>query len=83
MPRLRALTSWSGRQAGEIFEASDTDARILCARDGIGGQRAERVLDRALEPTEPTTQERSEPTQSPSKQTEKRRYLRRDLRAQN
>lgn len=79
MPRLRALTSWSGRQAGEVFEASESDARVLCARDGIGGQRAERINDRALEPSkQPAELEPPAP-----KQTEKRRYMRRDLRAQN
>jgi hypothetical protein len=85
MPRLRALTSWADRKAGDEFEASDGDARLLCAADAIGGQKA-RIVDRAMAPTEPrieptTAAENQKPSES--SKSEKRRYLRRDLRAQN
>lgn len=79
MPRLRALTSWADRKAGEEFEASDADARLLCATDAIGGQKA-KLVDRAMRAAD-----EAPPPQTSSEQTieAKRRYLRRDLRAQN
>jgi hypothetical protein len=78
MPRLRALTSWSGRKAGEEFDAADADARLLCAKDALGGQRAI-IVDRAMravdKPIEP------KPRQSTDEVVDsKRRYLRRDMR---
>lgn len=78
MPRLRALTSWSGRKAGEEFDASDTDARLLCATDALGGQKAT-LVDRAMRA------EQSPPKEAPSADetvARKRQYLRRDMRAQ-
>jgi hypothetical protein len=77
MPKVRALTSWAGRKAGDEWDASDEDARILCAPDLPGGQRAE-YLDRAMRAANPP------PTSAPtaSAPQEKRRYLRRDLRAE-
>lgn len=80
MPRVRALTSWADRRAGDEFEATEADARLLCATDGIGGQRAE-LVDRALEADKGKKTEPEAP--APDKQTDKRRYLRRDLRAQS
>ena len=80
MPRLRALTSSAGRKAGEEFDASDSDARILCAKDAFGGPKAE-LVDRAMRAAESPLVK-----QEPSKDETiagKRRYLRRDLRAQN
>jgi hypothetical protein len=77
MPKIRALTSWSGRKEGEEWDASDNDARILCASDLAGGQRAEYV-DRAMS----TTSSSSPPKQETPAQ-EKKRYLRRDMRAEN
>jgi hypothetical protein len=80
MPRLRALKSWADRKTGDEFEASDSDARLLCAADAIGGQKAT-LVDRAMKAAEP--QAELEPPAPASKQQDKRRYLRRDLRAQS
>jgi hypothetical protein len=81
MPRLRALRSWADRKAGEEFDASDLEARLLCAPDGLGGQKAT-IADRSMKAAE-----RSDPPPEPpapaTKQQDKRRYLRRDLRAQS
>lgn len=74
MPRLRALMNWSDRRAGEEFDASDADARILCAPDLPGGQKAELATTGKL-----TAEENEALTQS---LREKQRHLRRDLRAQ-
>jgi len=85
MPRLRALTSWADRKAGDEFEASDSDARLLSAADAIGGPKA-KIIDRAMAPAEqriePATDSESQKPSEPGK-PEKRRYLRRDLRAQS
>jgi hypothetical protein len=70
MPRLRALTSWAGRSAGDEFDASDEDARLLCAADLPGGPKAE-IIDRVMQAAD-----------SALTGPDKRRYLRRDLRAQ-
>jgi hypothetical protein len=75
MPRIRALTTWSGHNAGEEWDASDEEARILCTPDLPGGQKAQYV-DRAMQAV---AQEQT-PTQPDT--PEKRRYMRRDLRAQ-
>jgi hypothetical protein len=88
MPRLRALTAWADRRQGDEFDASDDDARVLCARDLPGGQKAERIADRAMRPVEPPIEPPAEPRRdetstTPAMSTNKRRYLRRDLRAQN
>jgi hypothetical protein len=78
MPKIRALTSWADRQAGEEWDASYTDAALLCTPDLPGGQKAEYV-DRAMTAAEPQqTKTDSPPAQG---QPEKRRYQRRDLRA--
>jgi hypothetical protein len=79
--------SWSGRKTGEEFDASESDARLLCAADALGGQKAT-IIDRsmkAVEPPEPPI-EPPPPTEMPTKAEiveAKRRYMRRDLRAQN
>jgi hypothetical protein len=79
MPRLLALQSWTGRKAGEEFDASDADAKLLCAPDGLGGQKA-RVLSRDMRADDPPP---AAAPATPIEQPEtKRRYLRRDLRAQ-
>jgi hypothetical protein len=78
MPRLRALQSWSGRKAGDEFDASDADAKLLCAPDGLGGQKA-RILSRDMRAGDPPPAPPSTPAEPPET---KRRYLRRDLRAQ-
>jgi hypothetical protein len=78
MPRLLALQSWSGRKTGEEFDASDADAKLLCAPDGIGGQKA-RIATRDMRAGDlPPAATPAAPVEQP----EKRRYLRRDLRAQ-
>jgi hypothetical protein len=77
MPRLRALQSWAGRKAGDEFDASDADAKLLCAPDGLGGQKA-RILSRDMRAGDPPAAAPATPTEP----QEKRRYLRRDLRAQ-
>ena len=78
MPRLRALMDSADRKIGEQFDATDEQARILCARDLPGGQRAEYV-DRNLKPVDlPGTAPHFDNWHGG-----KRRYLRRDLRAQN
>lgn len=82
MPRLRALTSWADRKQGDEFDASDADARLLCAADAIGGQKAV-LVDRQLKPAESESQKESEPESPANKQPERRRYMRRDLRAQS
>ena len=90
MPHVRALTSWADRKVGDVFEATDDDARLLCAADAVGGRKAE-VVGRALEPQplKPESRKQSEPTppaaddDQPSPRAEKRRYMRRDLRAQS
>jgi hypothetical protein len=69
MPRLRALTDWSGRKKGEQWDASDDEARILCALDLPGGRKAE-LVDRVM-----TAADNPE-------LTEKGRYARRDMRVQ-
>jgi hypothetical protein len=86
MPRLRALMNWSDRRAGEEFDASDADARILCAPDLPGGQKAELATPGFTPGFNPgagagklTAEENEALTQS---LREKQRYLRRDLRAQ-
>jgi hypothetical protein len=78
MPRLRALQSWAGRKAGEEFDASDADAKLLCAPDGLGGQKA-RILSRDMRADDPPAAAPATPAEQPET---KRRYLRRDLRAQ-
>lgn len=82
MPRLRALQSSASRKAGEEFDASDDDARLLSAPDVLGGQKA-MLIDRAMraERTEEPKQASSSKPVEPK--PEKRRYLRRDMRAQN
>jgi hypothetical protein len=80
MPRLRALQSSSIRKAGEEFDASDDEARLLCAPDALGGQKAV-LVDRAMRAEE--TPPPPSPAKSDPAPPEKRRYLRRDLRAQN
>jgi hypothetical protein len=87
MPRVRALTSWADRKAGEEFDASDADARVLCAADLPGGQKA-RLVDRSMKAAEPEPEPDELPAApsapSSTKQADnKRRYLRRDLRAQS
>jgi len=77
MPRVRAITEWADRKMGEEFDVSDEHARVLCAPDLPGGQKAEYV-DRAMRPVE-QSQAQPEPTSAP----EKRRYMRRDMQAQN
>ena len=83
MPRLLALKSWSGRKAGEEFDASDADAKLLCAPDGLGGQKA-RILTRAMRageaPAAPAAPAEAAPAEANN--PDRRRYLRRDLRAQ-
>jgi hypothetical protein len=79
MPKIRALTSWSGRNAGEEWDATDDDARILCTTDLPGGQRAEYV-DRALRATSSSAPPSQE---APQASPEKKRYLRRDMRPEN
>jgi hypothetical protein len=81
MPRLKALTSWAGRVAGEEFDASDSDARVLCALDLPGGPKAIAVDDRAMR-AESAPEVPKQPS-APEAAPEKRRYMRRDLRAQN
>jgi len=78
MPRLLALQSWSGRKAGDEFNASDADAKLLCAPDGLGGQKA-RILSRDMRADDPPPAATPAPAEQPET---KRRYLRRDLRAQ-
>jgi hypothetical protein len=78
MPRLRALVSSSEHKAGEEFDASEADAKLLCTPDAIGGPRAQ-LVDRALQPVESESPNQSEPA-PPSN---RRRYMRRDLRAQS
>jgi hypothetical protein len=78
MPRLLALQSWSGRKAGEEFDASDADAKILCAPDGLGGYKA-RIATRDMRAGDPLPAAPAAPVEQPET---KRRYLRRDLRAQ-
>lgn len=73
MPLLRALTSSANRKAGEEFNASESEARLLCAKDGLGGQKAEFVRAELTPKQEPNNDESI---------AAKRRYLRRDLRAQ-
>lgn len=84
MPRLKALTSWADRKAGDEFDASDADARLLCAPDLPGGQKAY-LVDRAMRAADPTAD--PEPIKAapvPAKdRPDRRRYLRRDLRAQS
>jgi|SoiMetStandDraft_5_1073268.scaffolds.fasta_scaffold00116_13 hypothetical protein len=82
MPRLRALTSWADRREGDEWDAGDEDARILAAPDLPGGQKAV-VIDRAMvavdsEPPAPAPL----PPAAPAPQPDKRRYMRRDLRAE-
>lgn len=77
MPRIRALTDSAEHKAGEEWDASELDARVLCAPDLPGGARAE-YIDRAMKPVEAPTP--ALPADAPP---EKRRYMRRDLRAQN
>lgn len=80
MPRLRALRSSAERKAGEEFEASESDARLLCAPDALGGQKAT-LVDRSMRAAEPETAK--QPPSADETIAGKRRYLRRDLRAQN
>jgi len=70
MPRIRALQDYVGRRKGEEFDASDEDARILCAPDLPGGQKCERVNMRAM-----TAED------SPIVESRRGRYARRDMRA--
>ena len=73
MARIRALQDYVGRRKGEEFDASDEDARILCAPDLPGGQKCERL---ELEPRAMTA------TDSPLVTESRRgRYQRRDMRA--
>jgi hypothetical protein len=83
MPHVRAVTSWADRKVGDVFETSELEARLLCAADAVGGRKAE-LVDRALkpQPVESESRKQSEPP-APPPQTEKRRYMRRDLRAQS
>jgi hypothetical protein len=77
VPKIRALTEWSGRKAGEVWDATDDDARLLCASDLPGGQKAEYV-DRVMRAVDsPLVQSQ------PQQPSEKRRYMRRDMQAQN
>jgi hypothetical protein len=78
MPKIRALTSWADRKAGDEWDASDTDARLLCAPDALGGPKAE-YIDRSMMPRQPTTP--ATPV-APVSAPEKRRYQRRDMWAQ-
>jgi hypothetical protein len=75
MPRIRALTNWSGRKVGEEWDASEEDARLLCACDLVGGQRAE-YTDRAMRAASS-----SPAPAAPQPSPDKKRYMRRDLRA--
>jgi hypothetical protein len=77
MPRIRALMNSSDHKAGDEWDASDEHARILCTPDVLGGQRAEYV-DRAMRAIEP-----EQPKRPTTPEAEKRRYMRRDLRAQS
>jgi hypothetical protein len=77
MPRIRAITAWADRKAGDEFDVSEDYARILCAPDVPGGAKAEYV-DRAMQAVE-----QSQQPQQPQAAPEKRRYMRRDMRAQN
>jgi hypothetical protein len=76
MARIRAITAWADRKPGDEFDVSEEYARILCAPDLPGGQKAE-YIDRAMQAVEQPQQ--AQPESAP----EKRRYLRRDMRAQN
>jgi hypothetical protein len=78
MPKIRALQNSSDRKAGDEWDATDEQARILTAADLPGGAKAEYV-DRALRAVEPPQPQPKEPDRS----IEKRRYLRRDMRAQS
>jgi hypothetical protein len=82
MPRLRALKSWADRKAGEEFDATELDARLLCAADGLGGQKAT-IVDRSMQAAEPSAPPLEPPAPANKQQQDKRRYLRRDLRAQS
>jgi hypothetical protein len=75
MPRIRAITDWSDRKAGDEFDVPEDYARILCTPDVAGGQKAEYVV-RAMQAVE-------QQPQQPEPAPEKRRYMRRDMRAQN
>ena len=77
MPRLRAIVSSANRKAGEEFDASESEAKLLTAADALGGQRAE-LVDRAMRASD----EAPKPQQTSDEVVEgKRRYLRRDMRA--
>jgi hypothetical protein len=78
MPRVRAITSWADKKVGDEFDLTEMEARILCAPDVPGGQKAEYV-DRAMCAADPAPA----PKQVEAPSTEKRRYMRRDLRAEN
>lgn len=81
MPRVRMLQTSSAHRRGDVFECTETEARILCASDGFGGPRAERVSGRTEArvmkaeelPTLTEAHEAIEPRRG--------RYGRRDLRA--
>jgi hypothetical protein len=75
MPRIRAITTWADHKLGDEFDVPEEYARILCAPDVPGGQKAE-YLDRAMQPIE-------QPQQPQQPAPEKRRYMRRDMQAQN
>lgn len=81
MPQLRALQPWADRKQGEVFDASDEDARILCAPDLPGGQKAER-LDAARIEAAAMTAEEAPALVQPAGPSKKGRYMRRDMRAQ-
>lgn len=79
MPRLRALTSWADRKQGDEWDAPDEVARLLCAPDLPGGQKAE-IVDRAMKAVDSPPSVEATPIDDPT--PPKRRYMRRDLRAQ-
>ncbi len=80
MPKIRARTSWADRKTGDEFDVSDIEARILCAPDLPGGQKAEYV-DRAMMAVGQQQQTQSDSPPAPGV-PEKRRYQRRDLQAE-
>lgn len=78
MPIIRARTNWADRKTGDEFDVNEIEARILCAPDLPGGQKAEYV-DRAMTAVEPRQTQADSPATPGT--PEKRRYQRRDLQA--
>ena len=91
MKKLRAVKevryAGKNRFPGDEFEAADTDAMILCAKDISGGPKAEFVEQSEInrpEIKQPETRDMAAEDledPEPASATPKRRYMRRDMKA--